>query len=329
MIDVSKMMDVMVVCIPIFAVMGMGKFLSATGRLNQERRVFINWLVYNFALPALILNKVAEQDFFSFFNPVLTLLPLTAIALLALVTMLLAKALRYRQAFAAAFVFGTFWANVTYMGFPLCLNAFGEKGLGDAAIYNAFVMPAFVILGYALIGIYGGGKNSKPMTKIRRAALNPVVLSAFLGIGVALLGELFRDETHQLCLPPALYASVRLCSAFLTLVGGMGLPMALLAIGASLHWNQTRAHIGALAYTLTAKLVILPLIVLMGANYFFPDADTSVVGVVVLLSATPNAVASYVVSCQAGVEEGFVSSMLVASTLLSIVTLPVWLYFLF
>ena len=49
-------------------------------------------------------------------------------------------------------------------------------------------------------------------------------------------------------------------------------------------------------------------------------------GVVVILAATPNAVASYVVSCQMGVEEGFVSSALVVSTALSVVTLPIWLY---
>jgi len=33
-----------------------------------------------------------------------------------------------------------------------------------------------------------------------------------------------------------------------------------------------------------------------------------------------------VISCQLGVERGFVSSMLVLSTALSVITIPVWVY---
>ena len=34
----------------------------------------------------------------------------------------------------------------------------------------------------------------------------------------------------------------------------------------------------------------------------------------------------YVISCQMGVERGFVSSMLVISTVLSVITIPIWIY---
>ena len=77
----------------------------------------------------------------------------------------------------------------------------------------------------------------------------------------------------------------------------------------------------------TVERILFPLLVLVGIRLFLPDCDPVVTGVAVMLSGTPNAVASYVVSCQVGVEEGFVSSMLVVSTVLSIVTLPAWLYF--
>lgn len=326
MLDPLRALDVLVVCVPVFAVMGMGKWLELRGQMSPGRRDFVNWLVYYFALPSLIFREVSQQRFGSFFNPSLTLWPLAAFVLVALVTMLVARLLRYRGTFTAAFVFCTFWANVTYMGFPLCQNAFGTEGLAKAAIYNALVMPFFVLFGYTLIGFYGASAAVTWRSKLRQAALNPVVMAAVVGIGVALVGELFRDATGALALPAGIIAVLALSGSFLKLIGGMGLPLALLAIGASIHWQQTKAHVGALIYTVAVKLVVLPLCTYIGLRLFFPETESVVVGVVVMLSATPNAVASYVVSRQMGVEEGFVSSALVVSTALSVITLPIWLY---
>jgi predicted permease len=59
-----------------------------------------------------------------------------------------------------------------------------------------------------------------------------------------------------------------------------------------------------------------------------PDAEVATRGICVLLTGTPNAVASYVISREIGVEEGFVAAMLVVSTALSVITIPVWLYIL-
>ncbi len=265
-----RVLDVLVVCVPVFAVMGLGKWLELHGQMNHSRRDFINWLVYYFALPALIFREVSQQRFGSFLDPALTLWPLAAFVFVALVTMLVARVLRYRGAFTAAFVFCTFWANVTYMGFPLCQNAFGMEGLAKAAIYNALVMPFFVLFGYALIGFYGAGKTMTWRSKLRQAVLNPVVMAAVAGIGVALVGERFRDATGVLVLPVGIVGFLALVGSFLKLIGSMGLPLALLAIGASIHWQQTKAHMGALIYTVLAKLVVLPLLTYIGLRLFFP-----------------------------------------------------------
>jgi predicted permease len=324
--DPLRALDVLVVCLPVFAMMGLGKLLELRGQLGPERRSFVNWLVYYFALPALIFAEVSQQRFGSFLNPALTLWPLAAVMALALLTMGLARVLRYRGSFAAAFVFCTFWANVTYMGFPLCQNAFGTEGLAKAAIYNALVMPCFIMLGYTLIGFYGASGAMTWRRKLKLALLNPVVIAAILGVGVASGAERLRDAEGVLMVPVAVQGMIALVGAFLKLVGSMGLPMALLAIGASIHWQQAKAHLGALAYTVTAKLVLLPLITFVGVRLFFPETDSVAMAVAVILGATPSSIASYVVSCQMGVEEGFVSSALVATTVLSTLTLPLWLY---
>ncbi|WP_168442746.1 AEC family transporter [Pontiella desulfatans] len=320
-------MDVLVICVPVFAVLGLGKLLGIKGRIKEDHCQFINWLVYTFSLPSLIFNEVARQRFDSFLDPAVVLMPLIGLALVAMLTMAVAKVSGYKGGFAAAFVFGTFWANATYIGLPLCQNAFGSSGLAKAAIYNGFVLPFFILTGYLLIGFYGAGTGDQKIgARLKKAFLNPILLSAVAGIAVALVAEQFRNTDGSLNLPLPVVASATLFGSFLKMIGAMGLPLALLSIGASLRWEQTRTHLGALAWTVGCKLVVLPLVTLLLIRFLCPDTSPVAMGVTVILAGTPSAVAMYVISCQMGVERGFVSSMLVLSTALSVFTIPVWVY---
>jgi predicted permease len=311
--DISRVMDVLVICVPVFAVLGLGKLLGLKGRMREEHCSFINWLVYTFSLPALIFNEVARQRFDSFLDPALILMPLLGLVLLVAITMVIAKFNGYKGGFAAAFAFGTFWPNATYIGLPLCQNAFGSEGLAKAAIYNGFVLPFVIVIAYLLIGFYGAGAGDvKIGARVKKALLNPILLSAVAGIVVALVAERFRSAT--------------LLGSFLRMIGAMGLPLALLSIGASLRWEETRRHLGALGWSVGCKLILHPLITLLLILALCPGASPAALGVAVILSGTPSAVAMYVISCQLGVERGFVSSMLVLSTVLSVVTIPLWVY---
>ncbi|WP_372807196.1 AEC family transporter [Pontiella sp.] len=163
-------MDVLVISVPVFAVLGLGKLLGTKGRITEEHGRFINWLVYTFSLPALIFNEVARQRFDSFFDPAVVVMPLIGLAAVALLTMGIARLRGYRGGFAAAFTYGTYWANATYIGLPLCQNAFGSEGLAKAAIYNGFVVPFFILGSYLLIGLHGAdtGNRSRAPASARR-----------------------------------------------------------------------------------------------------------------------------------------------------------------
>jgi predicted permease len=327
--DLTRALDVLMICVPVFAVMGLGKLLERKGRLNDGHCRFINWLVYHFSLPALIFNAVARQHFNEFLDPALIAAPLAALVAVASVTMLLARLWGFKGGFAAAFVFGTFWANASYIGFPLCINAFGSAGEANAAVYNAFVLPFFIVFGYLLIGFYGAGDgDAKIGARIRTALVNPILLSAVAGVLVAVAAGFFRREDGSLTLPQTVLAGALIGGSFLKLIGSMGLPLALLSIGASLKWEQSRRHPAALSWTVLCKLVLLPGLTLLLIRQFFPQADPVSVGSAVILAATPNAVACYVISCQLKIEQAFVAALLVVSTGLSVITIPVWVYLL-
>jgi len=325
--DTQKALEVLAICLPVFAVMGIGKLLDIRGWLTADHRRTINGLIYYAALPALILNAVARQRVSEFVNPALLVPGFIAVGLLMAIYSLIARCMRFHHGFAAAFVFGTFWANVTYMGFPLANNAFKDEGLALAAVYNAFLMPAFIILGLMLIGIYGKQEDDSWPARIKSIVTNPILLAALLGIILAASAEPFRADSGSLVLPGAITVFLKISGSFLELIGSMGLPLALLTIGGSLHFSKVREHRLALALVIAGKLLLMPLLTLIFTNLLFPEARPETRAVAVLLASTPNAVASYVVAAKAGVDESYVSSMLVISTALSVMSIPACLYF--
>lgn len=327
--QMERAIEALVISVPVFLVMGLGKLLAVRGWMPPDRRTFVNHLVYYFALPSLIFRGVAGQPITNFAEPALSLVPLAATLLLALAATMVVRVLRIGGGLAAALVFGTFWANVTYLGFPLTLNAFGEDGLAAAGVFNAVVMPLYVLLGYAAIALTAQHPNRCALGKsIARGVFNPVVLAAIFGVAVSAIGQGFRNEDGILQLAGAVLPLLRLADSTLRLVGSMGLPMALLAIGAGLHAVALKRYWKELLAVSMTKLVLLPFLTWALAMWFVPESGRVVLGVSVLLSAMPSAVASYVVARQFDAAEDFVSSLLVVSTGLSVISVPVWLYFL-
>jgi predicted permease len=325
--DLNKAVEALSISIPVFAMMGLGRWLGAVGFLNEGNRNFLNRLTYTFALPALIFSGLAIQPLDRLLNPALIAGTLAAVGIATALYGLLALTMRLKGGFAAAFIFGTFWANVSYMGFPLAANAFGpEHGLAMAAIVNAFTMPVFVILGFLLIGVCAPDGSRSFVQRVIGAFANPVVGAAFAGMLCAFILDFFRLSDGEYALAEWIMTVGRIAGSFLSLVGDMGLPLALIAVGASLRFESISRNIGALSLTVFAKLAIVPLITYGLICWLFPNTDPAARGVAVLLMATPNAVASYVVARQLKVAEEFVSALLVVSTGLSVITIPIWLY---
>ena len=333
--DLERIIAVLEISLPVFAMIGLGKILSLKGFITEDRKTFLNEFVNTYSLPSLIFINVAQQNFEVMWNPALIVPSLVGVFVLIFLFMLMGKVFGYKGGFAAAWVFGTFWANIAYVGFPMSEMAFGNLGINLAAVYNAYFMLVFIPCAFLLIGIYGGGSEELSFgRRILSIIRNPILLAAVFGTVVAYSGEFFKVEqiaengavTREIIFPGVLSGVLRIIEAFLRLVGSMGLPMALVAIGAAMNLRAITDKFFALSMVIAGKLLLLPGLTLLLSWYFFPDVPEEVLGVGVLMAAMPNAVASYVIAKQAGVEEGFVSSMLVLSTAISIITIPFWLY---
>jgi predicted permease len=296
--------------------------------MTSDQLAFVNRLIYAVSLPALIYLGVAGQTLDRLMHPAIVISTMGGFLLAAAVFAALLFLLRVPGDVRAPFVYGVFWANTAYLGFPLATSAFGmTEGLALAGVVNAFTMVGFNVLGYILIHLWHREKEGRGGRELARMMLSPIIVSAVGGVLTVVAVDLTgaRPIMGQGIVLPAL---LRIGEGFLKLVGGMGLPLALISVGASLRLHAVRGRLGLIGLTVAGKLILTPALTFALLTFFFPSAEPAARGVAVLLMATPASVASYVISRRHGVAPDFVATHLVLSTALSMITIPIWLYFL-
>lgn len=325
--DVYKILKVLEISLPVFAVIGLGKILAIKKILTSEILVAINKLIVSFSLPAIIFVAIASQPFKGLFDIPIIVSTISASILSFLVLAFAGLLLGLKGKLLGAFMPSGFWGNMAYMGFPLAANAFGAEGLEKAAVVNGFTMPLYVFFGSVILSVFSSKQAEPPLKMVFRIILNPIVLSCFVGLITGALLDISGLRESQNNTPMMLLVS-QIVVKTLKLTGSMGLPLALISVGASLNLITLSRHKHLIAISTVTKLVITPLFTFGIIYFFFPEAGKVSLGAAVLLMTMPTAFIYTVVSQGLEVEGEFTASVVVVSTLFSIITVPIWLYFL-
>lgn len=198
--------------------------------------------------------------------------------------------------FLIPLVFG----NFGNMGLPLCLFAFGEEGL--AIGLGIFLVTTIAHFSFGVAVLSG------------KAVLKGVLSSPIIYAGIFACLLIFNHWQ----LPLALQNS-------LSLLGGLSIPLMLITLGVSL--SSLRLHeVGK-----SLGLGCLRLLVGLGggvATVYVLELEGMIRNVVLLQSATPAAVFNYLLAIQYRRAPDTVAGMVVSSTLISFISIPVILYFL-
>ncbi len=261
-------------------------------KLGFEYRVqFVTRLAMTLAVPCLIFVALMRTEVAPEALAALSLASLAAYAVVMIASFLLVKALGLDvPTFVAPLAFG----NTGNLGLPLALFAFGAEGLGYAVV----VFAVMAILSFT-IGIWmvsGGGS-------LKRVVQEPLVAAT-------LLGALFLWQGWQ--------TPVFLTNA-LELIGQMAIPLMLITLGVAVARLETKAMGQALVLSLVKVLICVA--AAYGAAVLF-DLEPVAAAVLIVQVATPVAVTSYLLAEKYGNDAQPVAGLVVASTLLSVVALP-------
>jgi malonate transporter len=142
---------------------------------------------------------------------------------------------------------------------------------------------------------------------LRELLKNPLLLATLAGVGFNLLG---------LHLP-------EVASVILSRLGNASLALGLIAVGAGLRLTGLHASKGIAAYFMFVKLIAVPAVAYgLGRWLALPHAQLQLV---VLFAALPTASSAYVLAVRMGGNGPLVAFLISAGTLISMLTLPLWL----
>lgn len=275
---------------PVFLLAAVG---FAWVRLGHEYRVqFVTRLAMSLAIPCLVFVSLMQTEIAPTALGALSLAALAAYALVALAMAVLVGAGRLdRPTFLAPLIF----SNTGNLGLPLALFAFGDTGLSYAVVVFAVSSVLQFTIGIWLVS---GGAS------LKRLVQEPLVAAACLGGFFMWQGW----ETPQV-----------LTNA-LSLIGQMAIPMMLITLGVAV----ARLRIGAFGrpVLLSAAKVAICAGCAVAAGRWFGLGDVAF-GVLVVQVTTPVAVTSYMLAEKYGADSDQVAGLVVVSTLMSVLALPV------
>ncbi len=275
--------------------------LAAVGftwvKLGFEYRVeFVTRMAMTLAVPCLIFVALMKTEIAPEALAALSMASFVAYGLVMVACFILVKLAKLNtRTYLAPLIFG----NTGNLGLPLALFAFGEVGLGYAVV----VFAVMAILSFT-IGIWmvaGAGS-------FKRVVQEPLV-------GATLLGALFLWQGWE---TPAFLTNA------IELIGQMAIPMMLITLGVAVARLETKAL--TLAGLLSVAKVAICVSAAAAAAMWF-GLDPIATGVLIVQIATPVAVTSYLLAEKYGADAQPVAGLVVASTLLSVLALPLILAF--
>ena len=288
----SLTLQVVQIVTPVFLMVSVGALWVWSGR--DFPTGFVTEFVTKLAVPALIIVVLMRSELEKSAVTQLFLAALAAYGIACSVFAVVLAVFRLpMRTYLAPFTFG----NTGNLGLPLALFAFGSAGLELAVVVFAVTSVLAFSVG---IGLVSGSFSAK------RLLSEPIVWGTVIGAAL-----LYTDTKTPVWI-----------ANFLDLLGQLAIPLVLATLGVSLA--RLNANALSFAFVLSALKLFGSAAIGWGVGLAF-GLDPLAASVLILQMATPVAVTSFMLAQLYEAEEGAVAAMVIASTALSIVTLPLLL----
>lgn len=292
-------MNALLTLLPDFAIIAIGAFIGR--HIPDAGWRQIDWLSYNILYPALLFAAASQRRI----EPdALLLLGLLACAIVTSGFLLSAGASRLSVDGPAnrAGKLQNGWRFNTALGF-VAVAALPTSATAILAIVVGIAIPLanlFAILAFS------HGQSLSPKAVLREVALNPFLLASVAGVVTGLSGQ----------------AVPFLLSALVDRLADAAIPVVLLSLGAALRsvslWPPERYAIALHAI----KLLILP--ALVWSVTVLGSFNGIVAATLLIFSALPTASAAHVLAVRYGADRGSVALVVLQSSALGLITLPIW-----
>lgn len=323
-------MTIVAIIFPLLALAFIGYFSVYLKILNKEQLSGVNQFTFKLAIPAFLFSSMATADFSqsisvgffsSFYLAVITIYVVAGIGYS------LAKRTASQRQFSQSKTSASYavncsvlslassYSNTIIVGLPVLISAFGDKVTAHVFLLISFHSALLFSLttlqsafGQASQNTNQGSAKTLLSAITKNVFANPLTVSLALGLLV---------NFTEITLPTALMETIKL-------LGKPAMPMALFVLGASLYFYKLSKGVTKVIFTVSLKLIALPLLGFCLATYYFA-LDSFLTSIVVLLLASPTGVNAYLIACNQQSEQQTVANTVFISTILATISIPIWL----
>ncbi|MFE3502178.1 AEC family transporter [Kitasatospora sp. NPDC059160] len=288
---------------PIWALTAVGYVVARAGLLGPQAELVLTRFVFHVAMPAALFLMISRTPLGHFANPsMLAFVAGTAVSTgLGLVVGWRLFGRKRGELAIGAMASG--YVNSANLGIPVTMQVVGDASfVGPVVLFQILVVTPAVL---AVLDSGAAGRRALVTLPLR----NPILIATALGAVASATGFQLPAELHH--------------SA--DLLGGAGVPTALVALGMSLHnrpaadGRSRRAEVGL---TVAIKTLVQPLVALLVAGPVL-HLPTHQLLTVVLFSALPTAQNIYTYAREYGQGTDLARDTVLWSTLVSMATLSV------
>ena len=307
--------------LPIFLLMVLGYVFNKIGIIDEKAASWMNKFVFKVALPMLLFDDLADQDFAGTWDGKYVLFCLFSTISSVIIITALGKILVKNKSRRGEFIQGSYRSSAALLGFAFIHNIYGTDStgmaplmiLGSVPLYNIF---AVIILTLSAADVQDTGSSSDGKSfdnaLARKTVFSIVTNPIILGIFIGLIWSLLKIPQHK---------------AFSTVVSNLGAlatPLGLMSMGATFDYKKAMGNIRPALVASFIKLfllvaIFLPIAVLIGFS------GEKIVALLVMLGSATT-VSSFIMARSMGHEGTLSSSIIMITTFGCSFSLAFWLF---
>jgi predicted permease len=300
---------------PIFILILLGWAIVRIGLLKAEIGDALGQFVFMIAVPMLMLRTLADAHFEGSSPLRLWIAYFSGVLVTWTIGTMIAKYVFKRDARIGVIAgMSSSFANNIFIGLPLISRSVGDSGLVALSILIAVHLPIMMVSGTILmenaVHKVNGGASRSIVAILKQVGYNlvtnPLVIGLLAGLALNLTGlpmtPLVRNVVDQLA--------------------GMAGPAALVSLGMALTRYKISGNLGIVTATSTLKLLVMPACVLAACHLLQLRHDVTMA--LVLTSAVPTGVNSWLIANRFNVGQSLAASTISVTTAFGVITVSLW-----
>lgn len=296
--------------IPFLCYISFGYAMKVKGVVKEEFLQQLNRMVFRVMYPFMTFYNIYKADASSLPRPILMVFAGVSILTLEVILVLIIPRFVKENPKRGVIIQAIYRSNFVLFGLPLTISVFGDSASSVAAMMVTVVITIYNTTSVVILEMFNSEGKSDPKVILLNVVKNPLLQGAVVGLFFFLFGI---KVPKCLLTPIAAFAD-------------MTSPLALFVLGGTLHFNAIQGNLKYLVPTLSFKLVVLPAVMLtLGYMVGLRELELFLL---VAIYGTPVAAASYPMAQNMGGDGELAGQFVVISTVVSVATLFLWIFFL-